>query len=206
MPLGPVWVWILAIALVSVICGLVGIGRFLDRRSLPSTPADAALVFGTGVPWKAESRLRAALWLHERGLACHFIVSGGVPMKEHPSMTEAEWLRARLIDRGVAPERVHMENRATNTAENVELAWPIMDALGVRSVVLVMSDFEGIRAHLTARRAWVGRGLRIDDWHARSEGHWHPWTWWLSPEGWHLTWYTVSRLFRYRLLRYLRQR
>lgn len=206
MPPGPVWVWLLTIALVFIVGILVGVGRFLDRRHLPSTPADAALVFGTGVPWKAESRLRTALWLHERGHARHFIVSGGVPMNEEPSLTEAEWLRARLIAHGVPADRVHMENRATNTAENVELAWPIMEALGVRSIVLVMSDFEGIRAHLTATRAWLGRGLAIDDWHARSNGHWHRWTWWLTREGWRLTWYTVPRLFRYRLLPYLRQR
>jgi hypothetical protein len=66
-----------------------------------------------------------------------------------------------------------------------------------------MSDFEGIRAHLTARRAWIGHDIEVYDVHAASVGHWNPWTWWLTPEGWRLTWYTVPRLFRYRLLSYL---
>ena len=39
---------------------LAGVGVFLNRRKLPSTPVDVALVFGTGLDWKAESRVRAA--------------------------------------------------------------------------------------------------------------------------------------------------
>jgi hypothetical protein len=65
-----------------------------------------------------------------------------------------------------------------------------------------MSDFEGLRAHLTAKRAWQGQGIAIYDCHAPSTGHWNPWTWWLTREGRSLTWYTVSRLFRYRLWPY----
>jgi hypothetical protein len=70
-------------------------------------------------------------------------------------------------------------------------------------VVLVMSDFKGIRAQRTAKKARRGQGIRLDDWHAPSPGHRIPHTWWLSREGWRWTWHTISRLFRYRLLRYL---
>jgi uncharacterized SAM-binding protein YcdF (DUF218 family) len=182
---------------------LVAIGLFLDRRKLPDEPADVALVFGTGLDWKAETRVRAAASAFERGLARHLIVSGGVLMPALGPVTEAQWFRARLIERGVPADRIHIENEATNTAENVEFSTPILAAHGWTRVLLIMSDFEGIRAHLTARRAWHGRGMTIFDWHARSTGHWNAWTWWLSREGWHLTWYTVPRLFRYRLLPYL---
>jgi len=41
-------------------------------------------------------------------------------------------------------------------------------------VILIMSDFEGIRAHLTAKRAWRGRGITIYDYHAPSPGYWNP--------------------------------
>jgi uncharacterized SAM-binding protein YcdF (DUF218 family) len=180
----------------------IGLGRFIDRRRIPPSPVDAALVFGTGVPWKAASRVDMALWLDRHRLVRHFIVSGAPLMKSEP-MTEAEWLRTQLMEGGVAANRILVENRATNTAQNVEFSLAILERHGFSSVVLVMSDFEGIRAHLTARRAWIGRRLAIYDCHARSIGHWHAWTWWLSREGWSLTWFTVSRLFRYRLLRFL---
>jgi uncharacterized SAM-binding protein YcdF (DUF218 family) len=115
--------------------------------------------------------------------------------------TEAAWFFDDLVARGVPADRIIQEARATNTAENAQFALPILQSLGCRSAILVMSDFEGLRAHQTAARAWRGTGIAIYDYHARSAGHWSAATWWLSREGWRLTWYTVSRLFRYRLWR-----
>jgi uncharacterized SAM-binding protein YcdF (DUF218 family) len=181
----------------------VGLGIAFDRRRLPSTPADAALVFGCGQEWKVNARLQMALQVYRTDVARHLVVSGGVPMPDGSGLTEAEWLAARLVEAGVPASAVSLENRATNTHENAAFALPMLEALGCRRVVLVMSDFEGIRAHLTARRAWLGRGIEIFDCHAPSPGHWNRWTWWTHPEGWRLTWYTLPRLFRYRLLPYL---
>ncbi len=201
MPSGPLLATITVLLAVPIL--LAGVGVFLNRRKLPGKPVDVALVFGTGLDWKAESRVRAAATAYERGLAPNLIVSGGVLMPGLGPVTEAEWFRDRLVERGVPRDRIYLEDRATNTAENVEFSTPILDAHGWTRVLLIMSDFEGIRAHLTARRAWQGRAFEIFDLHADSTSHWHPWTWWLSREGWHLTWYTVPRLFRYRLLPYL---
>jgi uncharacterized SAM-binding protein YcdF (DUF218 family) len=190
-------------AVVAVPASLVAVGLFLNRRRLPDTAADVGLVFGTGLDWKAASRVDAAAAAFTRGLTPQLIVSGGVLMPGLGGVTEAEWFRSQLIDRGIPADRIHLENRATNTAENIVFSTPIIDAHGWTRVLLIMSDFEGIRAHLTARRAWHGRDLTIFDAHADSGRHWNAWTWWLSREGWHLTWYTVPRLFRYRLLPYL---
>lgn len=189
-----------ALGLVAV---CVAIGIAFDRRRLPSAPADAALVFGCGQDWKVNARLRTVLAVYQAGLARHVVVSGGVAMPDGSGLTEAEWLAARLTEAGVPPSDISLENRATNTAENAAFALPILEARGCRQVVLIMSDFEGIRAHLTAKRAWLGRGIEIYDYHAPSVGHWSRWTWWTTAEGWSLTWYTLPRLFRYRLLPYL---
>ena len=185
-----------------VLGALIGLGHFFNHRRLPAGPVDAALVFGTGLAWKAQARCATAGELFHRGLARYLIVSGGVPV---PGMdlTEAAWFQAQLVRRGVPADRVLLEPGATNTAENVTLALPIITAHRFRSVILVMSDFEGIRAHLTAKRAWHGQGIAIYDYHAPSPGYWNPWTWWLTPSGWRLTWYTLPRLFRYRLWPYL---
>ena len=186
----------------ALLAGLVALGHALNWRNTPTAQADAALVFGTGVGWKARARCTTAAQVFRRGLARCLIVSGGMPMPG-TRMNEAEWFRDELIAQGVPAACILLEPRATNTAENVAFALPILRAHGCRSVVLVMSDFEGIRAHLTARRAWRGQGLAIYDMHAPSRGHWSAWTWWLTREGRSLTWYTVPRLFRYRLLREL---
>lgn len=178
------------------------LGRFLDRRRLPppGETADAALVFGTGAEWKARSRCETAARLFHQGTIRHLVVTGGVPVD---GVTEAERFRRVLIGLGVPPERILTEPHATNTAENCTFSLPILQRHGFRSVVLVMSDFEGVRAHLTARRAWSGQGLRIYDAHAPSPGHWSRHRWWLTGKGWYWTRHTVSRLFRYRLLPYL---
>jgi uncharacterized SAM-binding protein YcdF (DUF218 family) len=124
-------------------------------------------------------------------------------MPDGSGLTEAEWLAAKLRAAGVPASDISLENRATNTGENAAFSLPILQTLAARSVVLVMSDFEGIRAHLTARQAWSGHGIEIFDCHAPSGRHWNRWTWWLSGEGRSLTWYTLPRLFRYRLLPWL---
>lgn len=187
---------------VSVIAALVALGHFLNRRRLPGEQADAALVFGCGELWKREARCATAAALFRRGLVRWLVVSGGVTVPG-TEQTEALWFRDNLAARGVPTGRILLECRATNTAENAANALPILKGRGLAQVVLVMSDFEGIRAHLTAKRAWRGQGITIYDYHAPSAGHWNAWTWWLTPEGWSLTFYTVPRLFRYRLLRYL---
>jgi uncharacterized SAM-binding protein YcdF (DUF218 family) len=185
-----------------LLAALVSFGHMLNRRRLPSTTADAALVFGTGLPWKAHARISTAAQLFRQERVRYLIVSGGVTMPG-TTVTEAAWFREALIGHGVPAARILLESQATNTAENASYALPIIQAQRFQRVVLVMSDFEGMRAHLTAKRAWAGQALTIYDYHAPSAGHWNPWTWWLSPEGWSLTWYTVSRLVRYRLWRYL---
>ena len=181
---------------------LMMVGRFFNKRNLPSSPADAALVFGTGMDWKARSRWDTAAELYHRGLVRRLIVSGGVGVRE-TGLTEAEWFRDNLIRLGVLSEHIHLENRATNTAENTDYALPILKANGFKSVILVMSDFEGIRAYLTAKRSWLGEDIEIYNCHAPSPGRWSTGGWWLSRHGWKLTFHTLPRLYRYGLLRYL---
>jgi uncharacterized SAM-binding protein YcdF (DUF218 family) len=181
---------------------LIGLGHLFNRRRLPAAPVDAALVFGTGLVWKARARCATAAQVFHRGLARYLIVSGGVLMPG-TNIPEAAWFRDQLLRLGVPADRILLEPRATNTAENTAFALPIITAHQFTGVILVMSDFEGLRAHLTAKRAWRGQAIAIYDYHAPSPGFWNPWTWWLTPTGWRLTWYTLPRLFRYRLWPYL---
>jgi len=180
---------------------LTSIGHLLNKQNFPTLQADAALIFGTGLGWKAEARWRHAAQLHHQGMIRHIIVSGGVNV---PGLqqTEAEWFQSNLMDLGIPSEHILIENQATNAAENAEFALPIIQQHKFKTVILVMSDFTGLRAHLTAKRAWMKSDIKIYNSHAPSGSHWNQWTWWLSREGWHLTMYVVKRLFRYRLLQY----
>ena len=193
--------WILG-AIIIMVSILIGVGFFLKKENLPQRTADAALVFGTGLAWKAKARYSHAAKLFQQGIVRNIIVSGGVSVKR-VGLTEAAWFKEELLGLGVPAERIFLEYRATNAAENVEFALPILKQQRFTSIVLVMSDFTGIRAHLTAKRALLGCEIEIYNSHAPSSGHWNPWSWWLTKEGWQLTKYVVVRLFRYKLLPYL---
>ncbi len=193
------WLFSLLTLVLSI---FIGMGFFLQKKNLPSHTAHTALVFGTGLAWKAKARWEHAAKLFHEKTVKNIIVSGGV-LVPNTELTEAKLFQKELIKLGVPSEKIWLENRATNAAENVEFAVPILQEQNFSSVVLVMSDFAGLRAHLTAKKAWQDHNFQIYNSHASSSGHWSAWTWWLSKEGWHLTHYVVVRLFRYDLLRYL---
>lgn len=176
--------------LLSVLISLIALGHILIKRHTPSSTADVALVFGTGLDWKAKSRWTHAAELFKQGLVRSIIVSGGVKVP-HQSITEAEWFRENLISLGIPPEYIFLENQAANAFENVSNSLSIIQNHNFKSVILVMSDFTGLRAHLTAKRAWLGNGIKIYDSHASSGAHWNPWTWWLKQESRNLTKYVV---------------
>ena len=189
---------VIAVFLINL---LIGIGHFLNKRNLPVLQADAALVFGTGLDWKAKARWTHAAQLYSGRLVKYIIVSGGIPVPQR-SQTEAEWFRDNLVLLGVPQEYILVENQATNASENTTFALPMIQQRKFKTVILVMSDFTGLRAHLTAKRDWAGSGIIIYNSHASSGSHWNPWTWWISKEGRYLTNYAVKRIFKYQLLQY----
>src|SRR5512134_2860912 len=103
----------------------VVVGFALNTQNLPVSQADAALVFGTGLEWKAKSRWLHAAQLFKNGLIRYIVVSGGV-LVPHQAVTEAEWFRNHLILLGIPAEKIILENRATNAFENADFALPTL--------------------------------------------------------------------------------
>jgi hypothetical protein len=60
-----------------LLAALVSFGYY--RRRLPSTPADAVLVFGTGLHWKAHARIGTAAQLFHQRRVGILIASVGMP-------------------------------------------------------------------------------------------------------------------------------
>ncbi len=191
-----------AALLVFAISLLVALGHLLAIQNIPLTPADTILLFGTGVAWKAQARWTHAAKLFNQGLARNIIASGGVQVPQI-RLTEAEWFQQQLAQQGIPADKIFIENQAKNTTENIEFILPFLKQHDFRTVILVMSDYTGRYAHLSAKKAWQGKGIKIYDSHAPSRGHWNAWTWWLTVEGRQLTWYAVSRIIRSGLLLYL---
>lgn len=121
----------------------------------PDADADYLIVLGAGVNGTAPSlsmldRLNAALDYLESHPDCAAIVSGGQGPGE--DITEAEAMYAWLTARGVAPERVLREDRATSTVENLRYSFDLIPAPETAAVAVVSSEYHLYRAKLLASR------------------------------------------------------
>ena len=153
---------VLRIAAILVL--LVGFGCFmaaetpvfLGSRSDESTSADYVIVMGAGIngdipSLSLQSRLNAAYdWLLKNpdGTA---ILSGGQGSGEN--LTEAQCMYDWLTARGVSPERLLLEDRATNTYENIKYSLELLAARGVSSpeeIAIVSSDYHLCRIRMIA--------------------------------------------------------
>jgi uncharacterized SAM-binding protein YcdF (DUF218 family)/glycosyltransferase involved in cell wall biosynthesis len=112
--------------------------------------ADAIVVFAGGVGESgragggAQERLKQAIDLYRGGYASRLVLSSGFVY----SFREAEVMRALAIDQGVPASMIVLEQRATNTYENVRFVDAILRDHGWRSILLVTSPYHMRRALL----------------------------------------------------------
>ncbi len=120
------------------------------RLQAPPQPAEAIVVFAGGVGESGraggglQERLRTAVDLYRGGHAPSMILSSGFVY----GFKEAELMRALAIDQGVPADRIAIEDRATNTFENVRFTAAILKQRGWRSILLVSSPYHMRRASL----------------------------------------------------------
>ena len=96
-----------------------------------------------------EGRLRSALKLLEHYPNSSCIVSGGQGKNE--TISEAESMRAWLVEHGIDNERIYMEDKSTDTLENIEYSFNVMEEnnLSTDKIIGVSN-----RYHL-ARISWI---------------------------------------------------
>jgi uncharacterized SAM-binding protein YcdF (DUF218 family)/glycosyltransferase involved in cell wall biosynthesis len=120
------------------------------RVTAPLAPADAIVVFAGGVGESgkagggAEERLQRAVDLYKTGDARHVVLSSGYVY----SYPEAEVMRMLAVGQGVPPDAIVVENRSTNTYQNVAFVHEILRERGWTSVLLVSSPYHMRRALL----------------------------------------------------------
>lgn len=114
----------------------------------PTAGADYCIVLGaqwksTGPSYVLQKRLDAALVYLRENPETVVIVSGGRGSNE--PISEAEGMKAYLMNAGIAEERILMEDTSTNTNENLANSSTFLDKRYDR-VVLVTNDFHVFRA------------------------------------------------------------
>jgi uncharacterized SAM-binding protein YcdF (DUF218 family) len=112
---------------------------------------------GEAEPYLTEDtalRCQRAIELYREGPPCPIVASGGVVFGNEPLPPLAEIMRTRLIQSGVAPEDVFVENRSTNTEENANFSAEIIRQHGWRRIALVTSSAHLWRSEHLFR--WAG--------------------------------------------------
>jgi uncharacterized SAM-binding protein YcdF (DUF218 family)/glycosyltransferase involved in cell wall biosynthesis len=124
------------------------------KLTAPPRSADAIVVFAGGVGESgragggAQERLKQAIDLFRAGYAPYLVLSSGFVYSFH----EAQVMRTLAIDQGIPASAIALEERATNTYENVRFVDDILRDHHWRRILLVSSPYHMRRALLVWRK------------------------------------------------------
>jgi len=140
-----------AVALVGV---TLVVAIYRQARTDQARPVDAIVVLGTaqfnGRPGPVlRARLDRALAVHEAGYAPLIVVTGGRAPGDQ--FTEAEAARDYLVERGVPPEAILLENEGRDSWESMRGVAALLAARDRPRVLLVSDGFHLLRLKLMAR-------------------------------------------------------
>lgn len=165
-------------------CGVLSAWMLADVGEPPDAPA-AVVVLGCRVEGDTPSQaLQRRIDTAADYLLAHpgvpVVVSGG--MGDGERISEAEAMRRGLVERGVADDRILLEDRSTSTLENLTNSAAILAEKGLgSSVVVVTEGYHLHRALGIADRV----GLHADGLAAPSPG-------WLLPTSWVREWVALT--------------
>lgn len=134
-----------ALALLLVICALV----LVQGRRDETREAGAAIVLGAA-QWNGDpspvlqTRLNHALELYRRGTVRQLILTGGVGQGD--TISEAAAGRDYLLERGVSPDDLLLEEQGQTTWDSLRSAAEIARANGIESVLLVSDSYHMLRS------------------------------------------------------------
>lgn len=113
---------------------------------------DLAFVFGTWNAWEAS--IEKAADLYRQGLVPKIIVSGG--KNEKTGIVEGDYMAKELNKLGVPAKDVLIENKSTNTLENVLFSRDIIEQeIGlenISTIVAVVKNYHARRSLMTLRK------------------------------------------------------
>ena len=123
----------------------------IEKQSVrdEATRSDVIIVMGAaeyrGRPSPVlRARLDHALELYRNHLAPIIMTTGGAG--GDPTFTEGDVGRSYLIDRGIPPEQIVVENQGETTAQSLAAAFEIMQRMALRSCIVVSDGYHIFRA------------------------------------------------------------
>ena len=127
-----------------------------DYMQLKQLPRKADAIF---VLCSLDTRVaNRAAELFKAGVASTIIVSGGLGKLTETRFTksEAQVFRDVLIAEGIPETSIIIEENSTNTGENVQFTWNLLEKLGksFKSMVLVQKPYMERRTYATFKKQW----------------------------------------------------
>lgn len=114
---------------------------------------DAIIVLGGGLTGNCgldpslKARMEMAIQLYEQKKAAKLIVSGGIQPKNN-SCIEAIAMKQFALSKNVPEAAIMLEQLARNTYENAYYSTDLMEGKGMKSAIIVTSDFHAKRANI----------------------------------------------------------
>lgn len=103
--------------------------------------------------------------LYKRGYGDYVIISGGIGKftKDVFNEPEAEIFREIMISNGVPADKILVENKSTNTGENIQFTCNLLlqKGLSPHSFILVQKPYMERRTYATFMKQWPGSEVRI---------------------------------------------
>ena len=122
-------------------------------------------------------RLEAAYDYLSKHDSVNVVVSGG--QGEDEIISEAQCMKEYLIEKGIDPGRIYIEDRSVNTEENIRLSMNLIEKQGLCSDITIVTDgFHQLRAELIAKKL----GINVSHISASTR-------WYLLPSYWVREWY-----------------
>jgi len=145
-----VWVPLAAILLVGSLVTAI----YWQARSDQTGPVEAIVVLGAaqydGRPTPVlRARLDKALTVYKAGDAQWVVVTGG--KQEGDRFTEAESSRDYLVAHGVPERAILLENQGRSSWQSMQGAGKMLEARGVKRILVVSDGFHLFRLKLMAR-------------------------------------------------------
>ena len=143
------------IALLMIwVCVILGLMSYFAKRT-PDKDATVVVlgcqVRGNNPSLMLRKRIDAAFDYLVMNPQAKCVVSGGKGKGEN--ISEAECIRNELIDKGIDENRIYMEDKSTDTNENIKFSAEIIKKNGLNEKMAIVTDgFHEMRAALIAKR------------------------------------------------------
>lgn len=154
----------LFLAVYLVLFAVVGLHAQQLLRHPTTEKSDAALILGNrtylhGAPNPClTGRVDKGLLLADQGLVSTLAMTGGRNSEDY--RIEAEFMAAYAKDKGYTGP-ILIESRSSSTKENLEFSAPILEAAGIKSVVIVSEPYHLWRTKKLVQAGHLGRDFEV---------------------------------------------